>query len=288
MEKTTQGWGHGFIGMLIFSGSMPATRIAVADFDPLFLTFTRAAIAGILAILLLTLSRQKWPSREDIPSLLAVAMGVVVGFPLLTAFALTTITSAQSLIFIGLLPIFTAIFGFLRGKERPAAAFWLFALTGSALVAAYASHDSGGSMTGNFLMLLAIVICGFGYAEGALLSRRLGGWQVISWALVFSLPLMLLLAVWQHPATITAIRAPAWFGLGYVSLFSMLIGFIYWYKGLALGGISSVGQLQLLQPFFGLLISAIWLGESVTLPMLLVTTGAVLCVAGVRRFGYSR
>ncbi|MGP1615203.1 MAG: DMT family transporter, partial [Pollutimonas bauzanensis] len=252
MNKTAHAWLNGSIGMLIFSGSLPATRVAVLGFDPVFLTVARASIAGLLAVFLLLVSRQKLPGRHELLPLAVVALGVVVGFPLLTALALQHITSAHSMVFIGLLPLATGIFGVLRGGERPRPAFWLFACMGSLLVAAFAFGSNGtSSVTGALLMLAAVVVCGLGYAEGAMLSRRLGGWQVICWALVLPLPLMLLAALAIWPVSFAAVQAPAWIGLAYVSLFSMLIGFMFWYRGLSQGGIASVGQLQLLQPFFG-------------------------------------
>lgn len=285
MNTTTSGWLNGFLGMVIFSGSLPATRVAVMDFDPLFLTAARAAIAGLLAIALLLLFREKRPRRADLVSLVIVAFGVVVGFPLLTALALKHVTSAHSVVFIGLLPLSTAIFGVLRGGERPRPAFWLFSCLGSALVAGFAvSQGIAAAPLGDLLMFGAIIVCGLGYAEGAALSRRLGGWQVISWARVLSLPVMLGLALWALPASFANIGAPAWSGLAYVSLFSMLIGFIFWYRGLAQGGIAAVGQLQLLQPFFGLALAATLLHEQVSPIMLVVTLAIVACVAGAKRF----
>jgi drug/metabolite transporter (DMT)-like permease len=285
VDKMTGGWISGFIGVLIFSGSLPATRVAVMDFDPVFLTVARAAIAGLLGLALLLMFREKRPAREDLASLAIVAFGVVVGFPLLTALALKHVTSAHSIVFIGLLPLATAIFAVLRGGERPRPAFWLFSCLGSALVAGFAlSQGVIASPVGDLLMLAAVVVCGLGYAEGAKLSRRLGGWQVISWALVMSLPVMLVLAVGTMPPSLAGIGRAAWAGLAYVSLFSMLIGFIFWYRGLALGGIAAVGQLQLLQPFFGLALAASLLGEQVSGVMLVVTVGVVLCVAGARKF----
>lgn len=285
MERATAGWINGFIGMVIFSGSLPATRLAVHQFDPLFLTVARATIAGTVALGLLLLMRQTWPSLRAFGSLLVVALGVVVGFPLLTAFALQHVTSAHSLVFIGLLPLSTAVFGVVRGGERPKPAFWLFSVTGSALVAGYAVVQSGGSsLVGDLLMLAAIVVCGLGYAEGGRLSRTLGGWQVISWALVLALPFMAATAIVVRPASLADIAPPAAFGLAYVSLFSMLIGFIFWYRGLSQGGIAAVGQLQLLQPFFGLALAATLLHEPVTWGMLGVTVAVILCVAGAKRF----
>ncbi|WP_349437602.1 DMT family transporter [Pararhizobium sp. A13] len=285
MDKTTSGWINGFLGVLIFSGSLPATRVAVADFDPVFLTVARAAIAGALALALLMMFRQKRPARSDMVSLMVVSFGVVVGFPMLTALALKHITSAHSIVFVGLLPLATAIFGVLRGGERPRPAFWLFSGLGSLLVAGFALLQAfSASPIGDLLMLAAIIACGLGYAEGAKLSRTLGGWQVICWALVLSLPIMATLALVTMPPSFAETGQPAWLGLAYVSVFSMLVGFVFWYRGLAQGGIAAVGQLQLLQPFFGLVLAATLLNEAVSWPMVAVTAAVVLCVAGAKRF----
>lgn len=284
-EKTASGWLNGFIGVLIFSGSLPATRLAVLEFDPVFLTVARAAIAGVLALCMLVLFKEKRPTKRQLLPLAIVAMGVVVGFPLLTALALQYVTSAHSIVFVGLLPLATAVFGVLRGGERPRPVFWFFSVLGSALVVGFAvSQGLTASPTGDMLMLLAILACGLGYAEGAKLSRTLGGWQVISWALMLSLPVMVPLAGFMAPDSFSGITTPAWLSLAYVSIFSMLIGFVFWYRGLAQGGIAAVGQLQLLQPFFGLALAATLLHEQVSIGMLGVTVAVILCVAGARKF----
>ena len=296
MDRATGAWVNGLIGVVIFAGSLPATRVAVAAFDPLFLTSARATIAAALGGLLLIGLRQRRPALKDLAPLAIVALGCVLGFPLLTALALQHVSSAHSIVFIGLLPIFTALFGVLRGGERPRAAFWAFSLAGSACVVGFAiagampakgalgASGGGNVIQGDLLMLAAIVVCGLGYAEGARLSRRLGGWQVISWALVLSMPVMVPVALWTLPSSWAHVTAPAWWGFGYVSVFSMLIGFIFWYRGLAMGGIAGVGQLQLLQPFFGLALAALLLHEAVSAMMLAVTLCAVGCVAGAKRF----
>jgi drug/metabolite transporter (DMT)-like permease len=285
MDRTTAGWGSGLLGVVIFSGSLPATRVAVGDFPPLFLTSARAVIAALLGAACLALLRQARPARSDLASLAIIAAGVVIGFPLLTALALQHITSAHSIVFIGLLPLATAGFGVLRGGERPRPMFWLFSGLGAAVVTGFAlGQGSGGSLRGDLLMVAAILLCGLGYAEGAALSRRLGGWQVISWALLVASPLMTMVALATLPGSWGGIGGPAWLGLAYVSVFSMLVGFIFWYRGLALGGIAGVGQLQLLQPFFGLALAGLLLGEPVAWTMIAATGLVVLCVAGARRF----
>lgn len=285
MERTIAGWGSGFLGVIIFSGSLPATRVAVADLSPMFLTSARAVIAALLGAAFLLALRQARPARGDILPLAVVALGVVVGFPLLTALALQHITAAHSIVFIGLLPLATAIFGVLRGGERPRLAFWLFSIFGAATVVGFAlSRSEGGSVAGDLLMIAAILLCGLGYAEGATLSRRLGGWQVISWALLLSLPMMAVITLFTLPSSWSGIGAPAWISLAYVSIFSMLVGFIFWYRGLALGGIAGVGQLQLLQPFFGLILAALLLHEPIVWTMIASTVVVVLCVAGAKRF----
>lgn len=285
MTTSWKAWASGFIGVLIFSGSLPATRVGLADFAPLFLTSARAVIAAGLGAVLLIALREKRPLRSDLMPLAVVALGVVVGFPLLTALALQSINSAQSIVFIGLLPLCTALFGVLRAGERPSAVFWMFSVTGAALVAGFAlSTTADMAFAGAGLMIAAVLACGLGYAEGARLSRRLGGWQVISWALVLSLPVMLPLALWTLPEDLGVVSTSGWLALAYVSLFSMMIGFIFWYRGLALGGIASVGQLQLLQPFLGFVLAAGLLHEKVSFPMLATALLVVLCVAGSRRF----
>lgn len=288
MDRTASGWLNGLAGVVIFSGSLPATRIAVIGLDPIFLTVARAAIAGLVGLVLLVVLRQKPPSRATLGSFLIVAFGVVLGFPLLSALALRHVTSAHAIVFIGLLPIATALFGVLRGGERPRRAFWLFSGLGAALVAGFALSGKGfvASPIGDGLMLAAILVCGLGYAEGGKLSRQFGGWQVISWALVLALPIMLPWAILMRPENWAEVGAPALLALIYVSLFSMLIGFVFWYRGLALGGIAGVGQLQLLQPFLGLGLAALLLHEPVGWPILGVTAGVVLCVGAARRFAF--
>ena len=289
MNKTLEAWIYGSVGVLIFSGSLPATRVAVMDLEPVFLTLARAAIAGVVSLVLLALSRQRLPGKADLRPLLIVAMGVVLGFPLLTALALQQMDASSSIIFTGLLPLSTAIFAVWRARERPAGAFWLFAVLGGLCVGGYAwSPYALSHPVGDLLMLAAVIVCGLGYAEGAVLSRRLGGWQVICWALVLTLPVALFALGFVARPNWPAVSAPALIGLAYVSLFSMLIGFMFWYRGLALGGIAAVGQLQLVQPLVGLGLAALLLHERVGWGMVIVLLSVIVCVAGARHFSVAR
>lgn len=271
-NENINGWINGFIGVLLFSGSMPATKLAVMEMSPIFATIARAGIAGVLALSVLLIYKEKRPDKKQIFPLLLVSLGCVIGFPLLSALALQYVSSAHSIVFLGMLPMATAIFGVLRGGEKPHPVFWLFSVIGSLLVVGYAfSQGISASPVGDILMLVAVILCGLGYAEGAKLSKTLGGWQVISWALVLALPVMIPLFFIYFPDHIETISFRGWFGLAYISLFSMFIGFIFWYKGLAQGGITTVGQLQLLQPFFGLGLAAYFLHEPVSMGMLAIT-----------------
>lgn len=285
MKESTSGWINGFIGVVIFAGSLPATRIAVADFTPIFLTSARAIIATLLGLALLLLLKQSLPKITDIPSLAISALGVVVGYPLLTALAQQYITSAHSIVFVGLLPLCTAIFAVICGEEQPKPLFWLFSIIGAAFVAGYAAigYESI-SFKGDLLMLAAVILCGLGYAEGGHLSRKLGGWQVISWSLVLSLPIMLPMALFTMPLSFEHVTTAGLVGLAYVSVFSMLLGFVFWYRGLAQGGIAAVGQLQLFQPFIGFGLAALLLHESLSWPMLIVTLVTVVCVAKAKQY----
>ncbi|GJE73505.1 hypothetical protein BGCPKDLD_0069 [Methylorubrum suomiense] len=273
----------GLIGVAIFSGSLPATRLALTGFDPLFLTFARGALAGLASAALLAAIRPPLPARGDLPTFGLLSLCVVLGFPLLTALALMRVESAHAVVFIGLLPLATAGFGALRAGERPSRRFWLYACLGSTVVAGFALRGGLTLEPADVLMLAAILAGGLGYAEGGRLSRRLGGWPVIAWANVAALPVTLPLAAWFAPPQMDGIPAAAWAGLGYVSLFSMLIGFVFWNRGLARGGIAAVGQLQLLQPFLGLALAALLLGERIEPAMVVAALAVVACVAAARR-----
>ncbi|MHC5202789.1 DMT family transporter [Myroides sp. LJL119] len=284
-DNNQKGWVNGFIGVLLFSGSMPFTKMAVIYFDPIFTTAARAGIAGILAAICLWYFKQPLPKNNQIFPIFIVALGAVIGFPLLSAMALQYISSAHSLVFLGMLPMCTAIFAVFLAKEKPSKLFWFFSTIGALLVIGYAARNGlQSSIVGEGLMLGAIVLCGWSYAKGAILSKTLGGWQVISWALVICLPISLPAIFLQLPPNIQTINPLGYLGIAYIGVISMFVGFIFWYKGLSQGGIAKVGQLQLLQPFFGMALAGILLHEQIDPIMIGVTLGIILCVALSKKY----
>jgi len=285
----SSGLFWGFVGVACFSLTLPATRVAVADLDPTIVGLGRAVVASVLALLFLLFSRQPFPSREQFKSLLITAAGVVVGFPLLSAWAIHRVPAIHGAIVLGLLPLATAVAGVLRAGERPSGAFWVASCVGSATVVVFALVTGGGTAhIADVALAGAVVAAALGYAEGGRLAREMGGAQVICWALLVSAPFLLLpvgLAIYHHGLSATP---AAWLGFAYVSAVSMFLGFFAWYKGLSLGGIARVGQIQLLQPFLTIFASALLLGERVTLVTIGFALAVVACVAVGRNATVSR
>jgi drug/metabolite transporter (DMT)-like permease len=279
-QKELTSFGYGFLGVLIFSLTLPATRIAVTGFDPVFVGLGRAIVAAGLSLILLLITRQKLPPIRFLPNFAIVTGGVVIGFPLLSAIAMRDAAASHGAVITGLLPLVTALCGVWRAGERPSLQFWIFASLGSALVICFALLSGGGSMRwADLAMFGAVGAAALGYAEGAVLCRRFGSWQVICWSLLLSAPILLPI-VWQHaPANFFAVAPKPMLGFLYVSVFSMFLGFFAWYRGLALGGIARVGQLQLIQPFFTIFASVVLLGERLTIETIGFAMAVIICVA---------
>jgi drug/metabolite transporter (DMT)-like permease len=288
----TAGMLLGLAGVAIFSLTLPFTRLAVAELSPLFVTMGRAVVAALLAGAWLWWRRAPLPGRDALPGLAIVAAGCVIGFPLLTSIAMRTLPASHGAVLVGILPLATALFAALRGNERPSAGFWCAAFAGSALVVGFALSQSGGALhAADMLMLGAVLAAALGYAEGGRLSQALGGQQVISWALLLSLPVALPLAgwdLWRHGAALGDVGAAAWSGFAYTCVFSMFVGFIFWYRGMAKGGVARVGQVQLLQPFLTLLGAAAVLGEPLQAAHLLFALAVIGTVALGRRMAIKR
>ncbi len=279
-QKELNGFGFGFLGVLIFSLTLPATRLAVSEFDPVFVGLGRAVIAAFLSLILLVITRQTIPPWRFLPKFILVVAGVIIGFPLLSALAMHDAPASYGAVITGLLPLATAVCGVWRGGEKLSLYFWIFALLGSGLVISFALLSGTGSINFADLALLgAVAAAGLGYAEGAILARTFGSWQVICWSLILSMPVLLPVVLQHTPAAFSSISISAWLAFFYVSIFSMFLGFFAWYQGLYLGGIARVGQVQLVQPFLTILASSILLGEPLTVTTIGFAAGVVICVA---------
>ncbi|HEX3279565.1 MAG TPA: DMT family transporter [Thermoleophilaceae bacterium] len=277
----------GLLGVLGFSFTLPATRVAVEGLDPVFIGLGRAAVAALPATLLIAFVwREPLPDRRTVVRLGVVALGVVFGFPLLSALALRSLTSAHSAVIVGLLPAATAVMAVARAGERPSAGFWFASGAGLVAVLAFAATQGAGAPSGADLLVLGAVALGaVGYAEGGALARELGGARVICWALVLSVPITL--PVGLAAGISRGLDAPAddWLGFAYVSLVSMLLAFFAWYAALARGGVAKTGQVQLVQPLLTLVWSAALLGEHVgpaTIAAALAVVASVLATQRAR------
>jgi drug/metabolite transporter (DMT)-like permease len=286
-SRESQGMLLGLVGVIIFSLTLPMTRIVVQEFHPLLNGLGRALAAALPAGALLLARREPLPNRAQLKSLFVVALGVIVAFPVLSAWAMKTVPASHGALVVGLQPLFVAIYAAWLSHERPSVAFWVSAAVGSALVAAFALNAGGGTLVaGDAFMLAAVAIGALGYAEGARLARQMGGWQVICWALVVAAPLLAAPVGWlswqQHLHHPGPVALKTWLAFGYVALFSQFIGFFAWYAGLAMGGIARVGQVQLLQIFFTMGFAALFFGESVA-PSTWLFAAAVIATVLVGR-----
>lgn len=267
----------GLTAVALFSLTLPATRMALESFHPLFIGTGRGLLAAVLATIYLIASKCRRPTKQEFKYLLLVVMGVGFGFPVFTALAMGYVDASHGGVMLGIMPLTTAAAGALLFKERPSRGFWMMALLGSALVIAFSLIRGNGSLHWADLALLIAVITGStAYAVGGYLSKSLGGLQVISWALVMALPIYMATVIWFLPA-FADVTATAWTGFLYAALVSQFLGFLPWFRGLALGGIARVGQTQLIQPFITILFSAWLLGESIDL----MTIGFAMAVFGV-------
>jgi len=273
----------GAVGVVAFSMTLPATKLALHGLQPVFVSLGRALVAAALSAICLVVTRQPPPSVSQWRRLAVVGAGAVVGFPILSAFALEHLTAAHSAVITGLLPAATAVMAVLRAGERPSPTFWLACAAGAGCVLVFAWTQGAGSVSvWDLLVLAAVALAGLAYAEGAALTRELGAWQTMCWALVLTAPL---LVVPVAAASAGAASAPpeAWLGLAYVSIVSMFLGMFAWYRALSVGGTARIGQLQLAQPVLTLAWSAALLGEAVGIGTLVAALAVIGSVAVTQR-----
>lgn len=274
------GLGWGLLGVLAFSFTVPFTRVAVEGLSPLLIGSGRAVVAAILAAAALAITRQRLPHGAQWRRLAVVAGGVVVGFPLLTSFALTSTPAAHGAVVVALLPAATAVVAVLRSAERPPTAFWMATGAGALVAVGFASAASGGLgglHRADLLLFGAVIAAAAGYAEGGLLARELGAWQTISWALVLAAPVTGALALFSAVQDPPAGTAPQWTAFGYLAVVSMYLGFFAWYRGLAIGPMARVSQMQLVQPVLSLVWAGLLLGEELSAGTLLGGLAVIAC-----------
>ncbi|MES2102843.1 MAG: DMT family transporter [Pseudomonadota bacterium] len=287
-DEATGMW-LGAIGVAIFSLTLPFTRMAVAELNPVFVALGRAVVAASISAVLLYRLRATFPDKAQLKALAITALGVVVGFPVFSSIAMQYVPASHGAIVLGILPLATALFAALRFHERPSAGFWIMALLGSGLVIAFALQQGSGSFhLADLALFAAVIAAAMGYAEGGRLSQSMGGQQVICWALVLAMPVLLPVTIWLGWHYGVQASPRAWLGFTYVSLFSMFIGFFFWYKGLAMGGIARVGQVQLIQPFLTLLGATVILGESLSANNIAFALAVIAVVAIGRRMNIKR
>lgn len=284
LSPGSQGLWWGLLGVGAFSFTVPFTRIAVegGTMSPLFIGSGRAVIAALLAVAALALTRQRFPQGRQWVRLALVAGGVVVGFPLLTSFALTTAPASHGAVVIALLPAATAVMVVIRTQERPPALFWIMATIGAAAAVVFAGLQGdglGGLHQSDLLLFAAVIAAAIGYAEGGLLARELGAWQTVSWALVLALPLMVILTALSLADQPPSGTLTEWAAFSYLAVISMFLGFFAWYRGLAIGPMAQVSQVQLAQPLMTICWAALLLREHLTWATVLGGVAVIACAA---------
>ncbi len=282
MSNESKGMLLGFLGVVAFGLTLPATRFIVPYFEPIFIGLGRAVLASIIAAFILIVTKQSRPNMLQIMQLSVVALGVVLGFPVLTAWAMKTVPASHGGVVLGVLPLATAAAAVIVSGEKPSVGFWIFSLIGSIVVVTYSLLQGLGSFQlGDLLLVGAVLSAGIGYALGGKLAKELGGWQVICWALVISFPFIIVPAWMQAPdEDINSLPLNVLISFLYLALVSQLFGFFLWNKGLALGGIARVSQTQLMQPFVTLLASAFLINETVSIQTFLFAV-LVVCIVAI-------
>ena len=282
----TRGLLLGLLGVATFALTLPMTRLAVADLDPVWVGLARALCAAVPAAAWLAWTRAPRPPRALRPGLAWVAVGVIVGFPTFSSLAMREVDASHGAVVLGVLPLATALAGAWRAGERPSRAYWAWALAGAAIVCAFALRAGGGRLqAADGLLVLAVVAAAVGYAEGARIARVIGGPATICWALVGTAPVLAPAVAWLAWRHGLDARPSAWLGFAYVSLFSQFLGFFAWYRGLAIGGIARVSQVQLLQTFMTLAFAALLGGETPGATTWAFAAAVVAVVAAQRRTG---
>lgn len=269
----------GFIGIVCFSFTLPATSIAVPYFGETIVGLGRTVIAAIIVGIVFIMKKQSLPSKSQFKSLLIVAVGAVLAFPLLTTYAMKSLPVSHGAIELALLPLATAGFATWRGGERPSKRYWISSATGAITVIIYAIYLGLGQLhKGDFALIASVILLGLSYAEGGKLSKEVGSWQVIAWAILIGAPFFIIPVGLGLSDSMLDAPIEAWISLFYLGIVSQFLAYVAWYGGMSLGGIARVGQIQYLQPFLMIGFSVLFLGESIKWITIVLAMIVVLCV----------
>ncbi len=278
-KKEKMGLLLGLVGVICFSLTLPATSVAVKYFGTTVSGLGRAVVASILVAVVFYIKKEKLPTTRQFKSLIIVSLGAVIGFPILTSWAMTSLPVSHGAVELALLPLATAGFAMVRGGEIPSVKFWISSIVGALAVIIYAMYLGLGQLhVADFALLAAVIILGLSYAEGGVLARELGSWQVIAWAIIIAAPILFMPVLLN--VTTEMFHAPfiAWISFLYLAIVSQFLAYVAWYGGMAMGGISRVSQIQYLQPFLMIIFAALFLNESITLFTIVI---AIVVVASV-------
>ena len=278
-RKEKMGILLGLLGVICFSLTLPATSVAVEYFGATFVGLGRGVIAAILVAIILIVKKVKLPTARQFKSLLIVSLGAVLGFPLLTSWAMTSLPVSHGAIELALLPLATAGFAMMRAGEIPSRKFWLSSIAGALAVIIYAIYLGLGQLhIADFALLATVVILGLSYAEGGMLAQELGSWQVIAWAIIMAAPFLIIPVYLNVSGEMLHAPLKAWISFLYLAIVSQFLAYVAWYGGMAMGGISRVSQIQYLQPFLMIIFAALFLHESITVFTIVIAIAVVLSV----------
>jgi drug/metabolite transporter (DMT)-like permease len=279
MNSENRGFIYGFLAVFAFGLTLPISKELLQYSHPIFIALSRSIIAGFFASVFLLIWGKDLPTLKQFTQICIIALGVVIGFPIFSTISMETISASHGAIMMGILPLTTAISGVIFTKEKPSKLFWIFGIVGSGLVISYSLLENHGSFkVGDFYLIIAIVLVSIGYALGGKLAKEISGWKVMSWALVVSFPFLIVPTLLYLPSDIWAMPYSGYMYFLYLGIVSQLFAFFAWYKGLALGGIARVSQVQLMQTFVTLFASSIILDEKISVLMITFTLLIVIVV----------
>lgn len=290
-QKTKEKLGLllGLIGVVCFSLTLPSTSVAVDYFGSTIVGLGRTVVAAVIVAVVLIIRKEKRPSFRQFKSLVIVAIGAVLGFPLLTSWAMEILPVSHGAVELALLPLATAGFAMLRAEEVPSLKFWISSITGSFAVILYASQLGFGQLQlADLALLAAVILLGLSYAEGGKLAKELGSWQVIAWAIIIGAPFFIIPVGLNFTTEMLDAPIQAWVSFAYLAVVSQFLAYVAWYSGMAIGGIAKVSQIQYLQPFLMIIFATVFLNESITFFTVITALVVVISVVIGKNANVSR